>query len=86
MSNGLSTVSSDLSVLDRHYSYRAMSCDVVLEHIVDPDGGHKHISATVDKLLIVDEVTFDLYALTIRNGSLNINRVSSIADTQEYYK
>ena len=86
LSNGLSTVSSDLSVLDRHYSDRAMSCDIVLEHIVDPDGGHKHISATVDKLLIVDEVTFDLYALTIRNGSLNINRVSSIADTQEYYK
>ena len=82
----ISTVSSDLSILSRHYYDRSMSCDNVIEHIIDPNGKHTHISATVDKLLIVDEVTFDIYALTIRNGCLNINKVSAITETQNYYK
>jgi len=59
-----------------------MSCDLVLEHVKGPKVTD-HISAVVDKLLIVDEVTFDLYALTIRNGSLNINKVKTI--TENYH-
>jgi hypothetical protein len=33
------------------------------------------LSAIVSKLLIVDEVTYDVYALTMRNGALNVDKV-----------
>lgn len=81
----LSTISTDLSVLSHHYYDKTMSCDLVLEHIkgTGPHRPEDHISAVVDKLLIVDEVTFDLYALTIRNGALNINKVKTI--TENYH-
>lgn len=53
-----------------------MSCDIELTHKTTGET----YTQIVDKLLIVDEITFDLYALTVRNGALNINKVSSIID------
>jgi len=73
-------MSTDLSVLKHHYYDKTMSCDIVLSHDLNTPGHPitDHISAVIDKLLIVDEVTFDLYALTIRSGALNINKVKKI--------
>lgn len=54
-----------------------MSCDIELTHKTEGITYNK----IVDKLLIVDEITFDLYALTIRNGALNINKISNIIES-----
>lgn len=39
------------------------------------DGSVTSLCAVVSKLVLVDEVTYDMYALTIRNGALNIDKV-----------
>ena len=39
------------------------------------DGSVTSLCAVVSKLMLVDEVTYNIYALTIRNGSLNIDMV-----------
>ena len=71
-------LSNELSVIEHHYN-KTLSCNIELTHVKTPDiGPDSHIRAIVDKLLIVDEITFDLYALTIRNGALNINKVKTI--------
>ena len=67
----ISNLSGDLSSLSGHY-YKTLSTDISVYYPPDPDGS---ISTVVDQLLIKDELTFDLYRLTIRNGALNINRV-----------
>ena len=39
------------------------------------DGSVTSLCAVVSKLVLVDEVTYDMYALTIRNGALNIDNI-----------
>ena len=39
------------------------------------DGSVTSLCAVVSKLMLVDEATYDIYALTIRNGALNIDKV-----------
>ncbi len=41
----------------------------------NPDSTVVSLTATVSKLIIIDEATYDRYALTIRNGALNIDKI-----------
>lgn len=76
----ISYLSGTLSDMTHRYKEKTMSCDIELRHDVP---GKDDIHAKVDKLLIVDEVTFDLYALTICNGALNINKVKTLTEDYE---
>ena len=76
----VSAVSADLDNLSVHY-YKTLSTDVVLTKIFrDEDPETQDITKTlpVDQLVIVDEVAFERYRLTIRNGALNINKIDKI--------
>lgn len=65
--NALST-----KIWDNHYD-KTISTDIEIKYNC---GSHSH-TMSVDQLLIVDEVNFNTYRLTIRNGALNINLVST---------
>ena len=63
-----------------HY-YKTLSTDVALTkifHDEDPETPDITRTLSVDQLVIVDEVTFERYRLTIRNGALNINKIDKI--------
>ena len=74
LSNDIDTLSTalstDLSAFEVNHYFKTLSGDVELRYPTDP-----HVTTIVDQLLIKDEITFDLYRLTIRNGALNINLV-----------
>lgn len=77
--NDVEFLSSDLSTLEHQHYNKNLSNDIALDHkYYDNIGSEQTITHIVDQLLIVDEVTFDRYRLTIRNGSLNINKVDSV--------
>ena len=69
-------LSDDLSTLKYHHYEKTLSNDIILTHdFVDNNGNIVTKTSEVDQLIIVDEITFDKYRLTIRNGSLHINLV-----------
>jgi len=75
-------LSSDLSTLEYGHYNKTLSTDITLTHEYDDGAGHIHvISSDVDQLVLVDEVTFDRYCLTIRNGALNIKKIDNIVPT-----
>ena len=80
--NDIEFLSSDLSTLEYEHYNKTLSNDISIPHTYKDNEGHEiTITREVDQLLLVDEVTFDRYRLTIRNGALNINKVDSIIPT-----
>jgi hypothetical protein len=79
----VTTISTDLDELEAHYSVN-MSTDVEISALSSDGSGIHTVYTTVDQLLIADEVTYDLYRLTIRNGALNINKVGDISARFEH--
>lgn len=71
------TISSDVNTLSGHYR-TTLSTDIGLSYTYPVGAGTQTQTLSVDQLLIVDEVTFQRYRLTIRNGALNINKVDSL--------
>ncbi len=56
------------------------NCELPPHSMID----HDALSAVVSKLLIVDEVTYDVYALTMRNGALNVDKVGQWPDAHPH--
>lgn len=83
ISSDVITISTDLDELEAHYSVN-MSTDVEISALSSDGSGIHTVYTTVDQLLIADEVTYDLYRLTIRNGALNINKVGDISARFEH--
>ena len=80
--NDIEFLSSDLSTLEYEHYNKTLSNDITIPHTYKDAEGHEiTITKEVDQLLLVDEVTFDRYRLTIRNGALNINKVDSLIPT-----
>ena len=80
--NDIEFLSSDLSTLEYEHYNKTLSNDISIPHTYKDAEGHEiTITREVDQLLLVDEVTFDRYRLTIRNGALNINKVDSLIPT-----
>lgn len=75
VSNVVSVALDDLSA---HY-HSNISADIELTHeySTDPATPNQR-SIKVDQLVLVDEVTFKRYRLTVRNGALNISLIDSI--------
>ena len=71
------TISADVDDLSAHY-HSTLSADIGLSYTYPVGSGTKTQTLSVDQLLIVDEVTFERYRLTIRNGALNINKVDAL--------
>ena len=77
--NDIEFLSNDLSILEYQHYNKTLSNDIELKHTYYDHEGHEvSISAEVDQLVLVDEVTFDRYRLTIRNGALNINKLDNL--------
>ena len=72
-------LSSNLSALSGHY-HTTLSADIQIPYeYTSTTGSTISKPLSVDQLLIVDEVTYERYRLTIRNGALNINKVDRLA-------
>ena len=75
-------LSNDLSTLEYQHYNKTLSNNISVDHKYYDADSHEHtITHVVDQLIILDEVTFDRYRLTIRNGSLNINKIDNVVPT-----
>lgn len=73
--SGLSNdIFADKHISDREFKSATLSQDIQLQYV---ELG-KTTTTTVNQLILVDEVTFERYCLTIRNGALAINKIDSI--------
>jgi hypothetical protein len=83
ISGDVITISTDLDHLENHYNTN-ISTDIEISALSTDNTGTHTVYTVVDQLLIADEVTYDLYRLTIRNGALNINKVGDISARFEH--